>query len=116
MSSVRRCAGMLVTGLLMLTLAGAASAETISGEALVLAKDVVHGTVTLNGQIVLKVRESTRILAAGGGRIGLAQLPVARLVSGGFEESAEATVRYEARVVGGEMVAEEIQAGVEVPR
>ena len=115
MSSLRRCAGVLVTGLLILTLAGAASAETISGEALVLAKDVAHGTVTLDGQIVLQVRESTRIFSADGARIGLAQLPVARLVSGGFEARPEATVRYQARRDGGALIAEEIRAGIEQP-
>jgi hypothetical protein len=106
---------MLVTGLLILTLAGAATAETISGKALVLEKDVTHGTVTLEGQIVLRVRESTRILAADGQPVTLVQLPVARRVSGGAEESADATVRYEARLVGEETVAEEIQVGVQLP-
>ena len=116
MSSVRRCAVVLVTGLLILTLAGAAASATISGEALVLEKDVAHGTVTLEGQIVLQVKQSTRILDANGRSIALALLPVARRVSGGFEESAEATVRYEARLVGGERVAEEIQVVGGAPR
>lgn len=116
MSSLRRCAGVLVTGLLILTLAGPATAETVEGQALVLAKDVVHGTVTLDGQIVLQVQESTRIISADGGRIMLTQLPVARRTGGGYTESEEASVRYQARRVGNALVAEEIQAGVLAPR
>jgi hypothetical protein len=106
----------LVTGLLILTLGGPATAETIEGQALVLAKDVVQGTVTLDGNIVLQVQESTRIVSADGGRIMLTQLPVARSVGGMFKESEEATVRYEARRVGNALVAEEIVAGVRAPR
>jgi hypothetical protein len=110
---------MLVTGLLILTLAGVAGAETtesIRGEDLVLEKDVALGTVTLGGQIVLQVRESTRIVAANGRRITLAELPVARRVSGLAELSADATVRYQGRRVGGENLADEIRVGVEPPR
>ena len=116
MSTLRRCAGMLVTGLLILTLAGPAAAETISGEALVLEKNVAQGTVTLEGQIVLQVRDSTRIVAANGRRITLRELPVARRVSGLIEASAEATVRYQGRRVGGENLAEEIRVGVQLPQ
>ena len=116
MSFLRKCAGALVTGLLVLGLAGAASAETVEGQALVLAKDVVHGTVTLDGQIVLQVQESTRIVSADGGRIMLTQLPVARRHGGLYQESVEATVRYQARRVGAALIAEEIQAGVLAPR
>jgi len=116
MGSLRRCAGMLVAGLLMLTLAGPAAAETISGEALVLEKDVAQGTVTLDGQIVLEVREDTRIVAANGARITLLGLPVARQVDGGFEESGDATVRYQARMAGGKKVAEEIEVLGRPPR
>ena len=97
MSTLRRCAGMLVTGLLILTLAGPAAAETISGEALVLEKNVAQGTVTLDGGIVLEVREDTRIIAANGARITLLGLSVARQGSGGFEAGPDAAVRSRAR-------------------
>ena len=116
MSTLRRCAGMLVTGLLILTLAGPAAAETISGEALVLEKNVAQGTVTLDGGIVLEVREDTRIIAANGARITLLGLSVARQVSGGFEESPDATVRYQARIVGKKKVAEELEVLGSPPR
>jgi len=116
MRTLCRCAGMLVTGLLILTLAGAAAAETISGEALVLEKDVALGTVTLEGGIVLEVREDTRIIAANGARITLLSLPVARRVSGLAEESLEATVRYRARMSGGKKVAEELEVLGSPPR
>jgi hypothetical protein len=110
---------MLVIGLLVLALAGVAgtaTAEAIWGEGLVLEKDVAHGTVSLGGQIVLQVRESTRIVGANGRRITLADLPVARRVSGIAELSADATVRYQGRRVGGENLADEIRVGVEPPR
>ena len=116
MSSLRRCAGVLVTGLLILTLAGPAAAETISGEALVLEKNVAQGTVTLDGGIVLEVDEGTRIIAASGGLITLLALPVARQVSGGYEESGDATVRYQARIRGGKKVAEELEVLGRPPR
>ena len=116
MSTLRRCAGMLVTGLLILTLAGPVAAETISGEALVLEKDVALGTVTLEGGIVLEVDESTQIVATNGRRITLVGLPVARRVSGLAEESLGATVRYQARMVGGKKVAEEIEVLGKAPR
>jgi hypothetical protein len=110
---------MVVVGLAVLALTGMAGATTsgaLSGEALVLEKNVALGTVTLEGQIVLHVSESTRIIAANGRRITLAELPVARRVSGGIEESVEATVRYEARLVAGEKVADEIRVGGMPPR
>jgi hypothetical protein len=116
MCSLGKSAGMLITALLILTLAGAAAAETVSGEALVMEKDVTHGTATLEGGIVLQVSESTRILAADGRLITLAQLPVARRVGGLAEASLDATVRYEARVVSGEYVAEELRVLSSGPR
>jgi hypothetical protein len=106
----------LVTGLLILTLAGPAASQALSGEALVLEKDVAEGTVTLDGGIVLEVRESTRIIAASGGRITLLGLPVARQVGGGYEESGDATVRYQARMKSGKKVAEEIEVLGRPPR
>jgi hypothetical protein len=106
----------LVTGLLILTLAGAATAQTVEGQALVLEKDVAEGTVTLDGGIVLQVDESTRIVSEDGRRILLVQLPVARRHGGGFVESEEASVRYQARRVGAALLAEEIQVGVLAPR
>ena len=116
MSSLRRCAGVLVTGLLILTLAGPAAGQTISGEALVLEKDLAKATVTLDGGIVLEVRESTRIVAADGALITLLTLPVARQVSGGYEESLNATVRYQARMANGKKVAEELEVLGRPPR
>lgn len=116
MSSLRRCAGVLVTGLLILALAGPAVGETISGDALALEKDVAEGTVTLDGGTVLHVRESTRIFSADGGLITLVQLPVAHVFGGVYEYRTEAAVHFEARQSGGKLIAEEIRAGVEVPR
>jgi hypothetical protein len=107
----------LVTGLLMLALAGPATAETLSGHALVLEKDLVQGTVTLDGGIVLRVDAGTRILSQGGQRISLMALPAARHFGGGYLESGEATVHFEARTSsGGVLVAEEIQILGETPR
>ena len=119
MSSARRSAGILVIGLVVLALAGVAGAargDAIAGEGLVLEKNVAQGTVTLEGQIVLQVRDSTRILAANGRRITLLELPVARRVSGLIEASSNATVRYQGRRVGGENLAEEIRVGVQLPQ
>ena len=116
MDCARRHTGALIVGLLVLALAGPATAETISGAALVLEKDVVAGTVTLDAGIVLQVRESTRILNERGLPIPLSALPVARHVDGGYEESREATVRYQARLAGREKIAEEIRAGAVAPR
>jgi len=119
MSSARRSAGMLVIGLVVLALAGvagAATADAIAGEGLVLEKNVARGTVTLDGQVVLQVRDSTRILAANGRRITLLELPVARRVSGLPELSADATVRYSGRRVDGKNLADEIRVGVQPPR
>jgi len=119
MASARRYAGMLVIGLMALALAGtagAAASDAIHGEGLVQEKNVAMGTVTLEGQIVLQVRDSTRIVAANGRRITLRELPVARRVSGLIEASAEATVRYQGRRVGGENLAEEIRVGVQLPQ
>jgi hypothetical protein len=111
---------MLVIGLVVLALAGvvsaAATTEAISGEGLVVGKDVAKGTVTLGGAIVLQVRESTQIVAADGRRITLAELPVARRVGGLPELSADATIRYQGRRVGGENLADAIRVGVEPPQ
>jgi hypothetical protein len=116
MSSLRRCAIVLAAGLLILTLAGPAAGETISGEALALRKDVAEGTVTLDGGTVLHVRESTRIYAPTGGLIALTQLPVARVVGGGYEYRTEAVLRFEAKQSSGKLIAEEIRAGVDAAR
>ena len=119
MSSARRSAGILVIGLVVLALAGAAGAATvdaIAGEGLVLEKNVAKGTVTLDGQIVLEVRDSTQILAANGRRITLLELPVARRVSGLPELSADATVRYRGRRVDGKNLADEIRLRAQLPR
>lgn len=119
MSSARRSAGMLVIGLVVLALAGAAgaaTAEAIGGEGLVVEKNLSLGTVTLGGQIVLEVRESTRIVARNGRRITLEELPVARRVSGLPELSADATIRYQGRRVNGKNLADEIRVGVQPPR
>lgn len=119
MSSARRSAGMLVIGLVVLALAGVAgatAADTIAGEGLVLEKNVARGTVTLDGQIVLQVRDSTQILAANGRRITLLELPVARRVSGLPELSPDATVRYSGRRVNGKNLADEIRVGVQLPQ
>ncbi len=119
MDSARRYAGMLVIGLMALALAGAAGAaatDAIYGEGLVLEKNLARGNVTLEGQIVLQVSDSTRIVAANGRRITLAELPVARRVSGLIEASSGATVRYQGRRVGGENLADEIRVGVQLPQ
>ena len=119
MNSARRYAGMLVIGLVALALAGtagAAATDAIWGEGLVVEKDVTAGTVTLGGQIVLQVRESTRIVAANGRRITLAELPVARRVSGLPELSADAMVRYQGRRVGEKNLADELRVGVGPPQ
>jgi hypothetical protein len=119
MDSARKLAVVLLVGLTVLALsgvAGAASTNAISGTGLVVEKDVAQGTVTLDAGVVLQVSESTRIVSADGVRITLAELPVARLGGGGLESSPEATIRYEGRLVGSEKVADEIRAGVQVPR
>jgi len=119
MSSARRSAGILVIGLVVLALAGfaeAATADAIAGEGLVVEKNVARGTVTLSGQIVLEVRESTQILAANGRPITLLELPVARRVSGLPELSPDATVRYSGRRVGGKNLADQIRVGVQLPQ
>jgi hypothetical protein len=119
MASTRSSAGILVIGLMALALVvsvGAAATDAIYGEGVVVEKNVAQGTVTLEGQIVLEVGESTRIVAANGRRITLAELPVARRVSGLIEASADATVRYQGRRVGGENLAEEIRVGVQLPQ
>jgi hypothetical protein len=100
---------MLVTGLLILTLAGAATAQTVEGQALVLEKDIVEGTVTLDGGIVLQVDESTRIIDSDGKRITLVGLLVARRVGGLAEASLNATVRYQAQLVNGKRRAEVLE-------
>ena len=119
MRPARRYAGLLIAGLVALALAsgsGAADSDAISGEGLVLEKNVAQGTVTLEGQVVLQVRESTRIVGANGQRITLRELPVARRVSGLIEASSAAAVRYQGRREGGKNLAEEIHVGVQPPQ
>ena len=119
MSSARRSVGMLIIGLVVLALAGAvgaATGEAISGEGLVVEKNLAQGTVTLSGQMVLEVRDSTRIVARDGRRITLLELPVARRVSGLPELSADATIRYQGRRVNGKNLADQIRVGVQPPQ
>ena len=94
--------------------AGAAApalAAPASGVSLVIAKDAVAGTVTLEGGRVYRVTPSTRILGPHGRLIQLSQLPVAQKTGPLSLVSPEATVRYEAEVSGAGRVLQTIEVG-----
>jgi hypothetical protein len=81
--------------LAMLASAGGAAAEELTGVATVEAKDLVLGTVTLDGA-VFHVSDATRLVDANGRRIDLAQLQVAEQVQGAWLMSPDSSVEYEA--------------------
>lgn len=97
----RRIGRLAATAALLAALGapGAADAEELKGIAAVLEKDVAFGTVTLDDAVFV-VTESTRLVDAGGRRITLAELPVAKRVQGAAVLSGESTVEYEATLRG----------------
>lgn len=113
MHGVRRDMGSLMAGLslgLILALgAGAAGAESLMGEAVVLRKDVEAGTIEVNGERVFQVTPSTVLAGVDGERISFAELPVAEEVDPGvFEISGEATIHWQGRVKGSGIVLDRI--------
>jgi hypothetical protein len=103
---MRSLAGLL--GAIALAWGGVAFAENLRGLGLVTGKDVVAGTVTLSGGVVLQVAESTHIADASGRRLTLEELPVAPRAGGGVRMTGDATVRYEATRGGEGTVAHSI--------
>jgi hypothetical protein len=97
---IRRLAA--ACGLLCGLGAGGAAAQDLTGVSTVEAKDVVLGTVTLEG-VAYRVSETTRLVDASGRRIGLAELPVAKQVQGAWLMSPDSSVEYELRPGGGEL-------------
>jgi hypothetical protein len=98
--------------LLACGLAGTAlgeSSESVRGAGLVLEKDTVQMTVLLDGQIELHVTPETRILDAEGNPITLAALPTAPRKDVFLEITGEATVRYEATLRSGKLMASSIE-------
>jgi hypothetical protein len=73
----------------------AGAGEALEGTASVRGVNLVAGTVTLDSR-VFAVDDRTSIVDAGGKRIGLAELPVAESVGGGWRLSGDTTVHYEA--------------------
>ena len=110
----RRLATAVALGVVLLA-AGAARAEVERGTSLVLAKDLVAQTLTLEDG-VYTVSLTTAIVDANGRPLTLAQVPVARRVHGLLEMSPQASVRYQARVTGdGRRVLERLVVGVPSP-
>ena len=110
----RRFAMAVALGAVLLA-AGAARAEVEKGTSLVLAKDLVAQTLTLEDG-VYAVSPTTAIVDANGRPLTLAQVPVARSVHGLFEISPQASVRYQARITGdGRRVLERLVVGVPPP-
>ena len=108
MGHLRKSATLGVILLLACGLAGVALADPagpVEGVSVVLEKDLVAKTVLLDGQIVLHVTAETRITDSEGNPITLAALPTAPKNDGFVEMTPDSTVRYQASVEGGKLVA-----------
>jgi hypothetical protein len=112
MGRQRKSASFGLALLLACTLARVALGDpsgSVGGAGLVLEKDLTRQTVRLDGQIELQVTSNTSILDPEGNPITLAQLPVAPRDGTLVKGTGEATVRYQARLEGGRLIAETIK-------
>jgi len=75
---------------------GQGSADGVRGTAVVLAKDVAHRTLTLDGERVFQVTPQTRLAGPDGERITLDQVPSAVAEFGGYRVMGHELVEFEA--------------------
>jgi len=98
--------------LAMLGLLGAegdlAGRQPLGGHAVIESKDLVHGTVTLNGH-AYQVVPSTRLLNRSGAVIGLRELPVAKVDRNDPKVDVSAMAVFQAVETGSGPVLESLQ-------
>lgn len=112
-SNGKGVSGLVVGALLLLgLLAGAAAgAESLEGVAIVLEKDVAHGTILIEpSRTTIHVTSETEITGLEGEPIEFMALPTATKVEGGgYELGGDLTIAYEATQSGDQVTAHRIQ-------
>jgi hypothetical protein len=99
----------LLLVLLLALGAARAGADELSGHGLVVAKDVAHGTLTLDGGRLLRISERSVLEGVEGGRITLAEIGVAEDAGGGYGAVPNASVRFEGQPQGREIRVEHLR-------
>ena len=97
--------------------APAGAAQGVTGEGLIVEKDIQKGLLTLKSGVVLQVTPLTKIASAKGKRIALTDLKVAPSMAGGalVGLSGDAMVQYRGRAHAGHVTAYSIQVMGTVP-